>query len=286
VTPPGPLVRPPAVAGSFYPADPSALRAALRAAFDDAVGPDGGGEPPVALVVPHAGYLYSGTTAASAYLRLGVVRAHTRRIVLLGPSHRVRVDGLAVTSAEVFSTPLGDVPIDAAGRDVALEAGPFVRTDDAPHVAEHSLEVQLPFLQAVLDNFELLPLAVGRPSAEDVAAVLDAVWDDGTVVVVSTDLSHYHPAADAQAMDERTAAAVVALSPERVDDIAACGAHALRGLLMAARRRELKVELVDLGNSGDVTGDRDRVVGYGAFVFTRGPRGNPAIGPRAMGKVR
>jgi hypothetical protein len=269
VTAPHLRVRPPAVAGSFYPADPTSLRDELHRVFEAAETPDGDRPDAKALIVPHAGYRYSGLVAASAYVRLATVRDRIRRVVLLGPSHRVRLDGLAVTSADAFGTPLGDVPIEPCARTAALDVGPFVRIDDAPHAVEHSLEVQLPFLQHVLDRFELLPLAVGRCSVEDVAAVLDAVWSgDETVVVVSTDLSHYRPYGEARTIDQRTAAAVVALALEQIDDTDACGAYPLRGMLLAARRRRMAAEIVDLRSSGDTAGHRDRVVGYGAFVLS------------------
>lgn len=260
-------VRPPAVAGSFYPANPEALLDAVRSSFAGSRVPNG--EPPVpkALVVPHAGYVYSGPIAASAYRRLVPGRATIRRVVLLGPSHHYPLAGLAVSGADALATPLGLIPVDDEARRAAL-AVPGVRIDDAAHAAEHSLEVQLPFLQTVLEQFEVLPLAVGRCPAEDVAAVLDAVWGGPeTVVVVSTDLSHYHRYADAVALDRRTAASIAALRPEAIGDRDACGAYPLRGLLTAARARSLTAELLDLRNSGDTAGDPERVVGYGALTF-------------------
>lgn len=261
-------IRPPAVAGSFYPADPDALTAGLRAAFEAAEVSDGDHPVPKALVVPHAGYVYSAPVAASAYLRLVPARESITRVVLIGPSHRVAVHGVAVSGAAAFDTPLGRVPIDTAGRDVVLGM-PGVVLDDAAHALEHSLEVQIPFLQVVLDHFELLPLVVNEARAVDVAAVLDAVWGEAeTVIVASTDLSHYLSYAEATATDRRTAASIVAADPDGVGDRDACGAAALRGLLAAARARHLRVEQVDLRNSGDTAGDRRQVVGYGAFALS------------------
>lgn len=258
-------VRHPAVAGTFYPASPDELVETLDECFDAAT-PGGDGPLPRALVVPHAGYIYSGPVAASAYLHLVPARAAVRRVVVLGPSHRVPLRGAAVSSADAFATPLGLVPIDAAARDTLLGVG-AVHVDDAAHAREHSIEVQLPFLQLVLDCFELLPLAVGRCSPTEVAAVLDAVWDEpATLVVVSTDLSHYLPYAEANAIDASTATSIVAGAHDDIEDLDACGAYALRGLLVAARARGLNVQQVDLRNSGDTAGDRNRVVGYGAFV--------------------
>jgi len=260
-------VRPPAVAGSFYPADPDALIDGLRSSFALARRRDGDQPVPKALIVPHAGHVYSGPIAASAYLRLVPGRSTIRRVVLLGLSHRVPLDGVAVSSADALATPLGLVPVDDLARRAALDV-PGVRLDDTAHAAEHSLEVQLPFLQVVLDRFEVLPLAVGRCDADEVAEVLDVVWGGPeTVIVVSTDLSHYHPYADAVALDRRTAAAIATCRPEAIGDRDACGAYPLRGLLVAARARQLPIEVLDLRNSGDTAGDKEQVVGYGAFTI-------------------
>lgn len=259
--------RPPAVAGAFYPATPAGLRDALAASFAAAVEPAPDAPVPKALVVPHAGYVYSGPVAASAYLRLRPGRERVRRVVLLGPSHRVPVRGMAVSGLDVFATPLGEVPVDAGAR-TRVASMPGVTVADAPHAFEHSLEVQLPFLQTVLDDFALVPLAVGDATTAEVAAVLDALWGGPeTLVVVSTDLSHYHPYERARALDRRTAGAILDLDAGGVGDRDACGAHPLRGLLAVARRRGLRIELLDLRSSGDTAGDRDRVVGYGAFAI-------------------
>lgn len=261
-----PLVRRPAVAGAFYPADAGSLRAALEESFAHAVRPEPDATVPRAIVVPHAGYIYSGPIAASAYLRIAPARTSIRRVVLLGPSHRVPLRGLALSSADAWETPLGLVPLDTDGG--ALRAFDFVTVDDRPHASEHSLEVQLPFLQTVLDDFVLVPLVVGNASATEVATVLDALWSGtGTVVVVSTDLSHYHRYEEAVRLDARTAAAVAARKFDAIDDHDACGARPLRGLLHAAAERDLTVETIDLRNSGDTAGDRERVVGYGAFAL-------------------
>jgi MEMO1 family protein len=260
-------VRPTAVAGAFYPQASRTLRQMLRQSFD-AAAPD---EPvdsqiPKAIVVPHAGYQYSGPIAASAYARLAAARSTIRRVVLAGPSHRVWLHGLGVSSADAFETPLGLVPIDADLRTRALGL-PGVHIDDAAHAYEHSLEVQLPFLQTVLDEFALLPLVVGEATTEQVATVLEECWGGPeTLVVISTDLSHYHRYDDAVALDAGTAAAIVGLRPAEIGDSSACGSRPLRGLLQVARQRRLAVEQLDLRNSGDTAGDRNRVVGYGAFA--------------------
>ena len=261
-------VRPPAVAGSFYPGSADALGSALREAFADAVITVGDATVPKALVVPHAGYVYSGAIAASVYARIIPARSTIRRVVLLGPSHRVYVRGLALPGVDAFRTPLGTVPIDADVRMTALEL-PGVRIDDRAHAAEHSLEVQLPFLQSVLDDFTVVPFSVGDATADEVAAVLEACWGGPeTLVVISTDLSHYHRYEEATRLDARTAAAIVAGRPEAVDDHDACGAYPLRGLLQVVSERGLSVEQLDLRNSGDTAGDHHRVVGYGAFAVS------------------
>ncbi|CAA9270738.1 MAG: COG1355, Predicted dioxygenase [uncultured Acidimicrobiales bacterium] len=261
------LIRPPAVAGTFYPAEAEALVDALRTPLSAAQAPPPGTAVPKALVVPHAGYVYSGSIAASAYLRLIPVRSVIRRVVLLGPSHRVPLEGIAVPGSDAFATPLGQVPVADDARTAVL-ALPNVSIDDTAHAAEHSLEVQLPFLQVLLETFEVLPLAVGRTRPEDVADVLDVVWGGPeTIVLASTDLSHYQGYSEARVRDGRTAAAIAALEPEAIGDGDACGAYALRGLLSAARARQLTVEQIDLRSSGDTAGDRERVVGYGAFAI-------------------
>ncbi len=259
-------VRPPAVAGTFYPAGPDALRRAVSAAFADAKAPPEGAPPPKALVVPHAGYIYSGPVAASAYLRVAPARGAITRVVLLGPNHRVPLAGMALTSADAFATPLGLVAVDDDARARA-RALPSVAVDDTAHALEHSLEVQLPFLQTVLGDVPVLPVVVGQCATADVVALLDDLWGGPeTVVVVSTDLSHYHRYADAVALDRRTIAEIAALHPEAVGDRDACGAYPLRGLLASARARHLAAEVLDVRNSGDTAGDRESVVGYGAVA--------------------
>jgi AmmeMemoRadiSam system protein B len=258
-------VRPAAVAGRFYPGD----AATLRTTVDDelARARPWSGPVPEALIVPHAGYVYSGPVAATGYATLARARDTIRRVVLLGPAHYVGVNGVGVSSADVFATPLGDVAVDRELRSRVLQL-PGVGVHDAAHGPEHSLEVHLPFLQRALAEFTVLPLVVGRAPTDVVAGVLDAVWDGPeTLVVVSTDLSHYLDHDTASRRDRTTAANVI---NGALDDIApedACGAYPLRGLLVAARERRLAVELLDLRNSGDTAGPRDRVVGYAAFAL-------------------
>ncbi len=266
MTTPPRTVRPPAAAGTFYPAQPNVLQRALRRAFARAERPPSGAPTPRALIVPHAGYVYSGAVAASGYLRLRRAEPTIERVILLGPSHWVPLHGVGVSSADAFATPLGEVTVDDEARRAAL-ALPAVETNDEAHEREHSLEVQLPFLQTVLDDFTLLPLVVGRADPDDVARIIDSFWDDpGTIVVVSTDLSHYHRYADAVRLDARTAAAIVAGRADAIGTADACGAQPLRGLLIAGDRRSCQVERIDVRNSGDTTGDRQRVVGYGTFA--------------------
>ena len=260
-------VRPAAVAGLFYPADPDVLARDVDSYVASAATPGATSRPPKAVIAPHAGYVYSGPIAGSVYARLVPLRAQVERVVLLGPAHRVYVDGLAASTADAFATPLGTVVVDTAQRDRVL-ALPQVTISDEAHAQEHSLEVHLPFLQRVLGQFTLLPLVVGDAGAEDVAAVLDEVWGGPeTLIVVSTDLSHYHDHRTATEIDARTAAAIVARRAADIGPRDACGAHPVRGLLVAAEARALPVELVDLRTSGDTAGDRERVVGYGAFVL-------------------
>ncbi|MFH1044390.1 MAG: AmmeMemoRadiSam system protein B [Pseudomonadota bacterium] len=262
-------VRPAAVAGMFYPASPNELAREV----DDLLGHSAGGglAPgfPKALIVPHAGYVYSGSVAAEAYDRLRPARGIVNRVVLLGPCHRVPVRGLALPDAAAFATPLGQVPIDLEA--IASLAGlPQVVVSGAAHAEEHALEVQLPFLQRVLGEFSLVPLAVGAATPEQVSEVIGRLWGGAeTLIVISSDLSHYHPYEEACAIDRGTAQEILECSTG-IDHEQACGATPVAGLLLAARRHGLKAELLDLRNSGDTAGGRGRVVGYGAFAFWDG----------------
>ena len=274
-----PAVRPAAVAGMFYPASAAELAAEVRACLSRAAPVEAGGAPgfaggvPAALIVPHAGYVYSGAIAASAYALLAPARERIRRVVMFGPAHRVAVRGLALPAASAFATPLGTVRVDRDAASVAA-ALPQVCTSDAAHALEHSLEVQLPFLQTVLADFSIVPFAVGHATADEVREVIDALWDaPATLIVVSSDLSHYHRYAEAVRIDRATADAVPALSAG-LDHEQACGATPINGLLLAAGRRGLAPRLLDLRNSGDTAGDRSRVVGYAAFAFDRTGAGN------------
>lgn len=258
--------RPAAVAGLFYPDDAASLRAAVREALADVPAAATTAVAPKMLLVPHAGYVYSGAVAAHAYAALAPWAGRIRRVVLLGPTHRVPVRGLAMPTVDRFETPLGPVPLDRAALD-ALADLPQVVASDAAHAREHSLEVQLPFLQTVLGDFTLLPLAVGDTSAEAVAQVLDRLWGgDETLIVVSSDLSHYLPYARAQAADRATVERILHFATD-LDPHEACGALPLSGALQLAHQRGLQPRLLDLRNSGDTAGDRARVVGYGAIAF-------------------
>jgi AmmeMemoRadiSam system protein B len=263
-------VRAPAVAGLFYPDEPAELRRVVRACLADGrrrAAALADAPRPRALIVPHAGYVYSGAVAGTAYALLERFAAGIRRVVLIGPSHRVALRGLALSSARAFATPLGEIPLDAAGA-TTLAALPHVRVLDAAHAEEHSLEVQLPFLQEILPELTLLPVVAGDATPEDVAAALRAVWGGPeTLVVVSSDLSHYHDYDTARALDAATSSAIEALRPEGLDVESACGRVPVRGLLVAARALGLAARTLDLRSSGDTAGSRDRVVGYGAYAF-------------------
>lgn len=260
------VVRPPAVAGLFYPGQPGALRSTLEELLGAAEQASAEDRPPKALIVPHAGYVYSGPVAAVAYAQLRAQRNRIRRVVLLGPTHRVAVRGVAIPDADGFATPLGTVGLD---RDLLarLEGLPNVVRSRAAHAAEHSLEVQLPFLQTVLDDFTVVPLAVGSVAEQALAAVLDEVWgDEATVIIVSSDLSHYHTYDDARAIDRATVHRILALAG-RLDHEQACGATPINAALAIMRRKGLRPRLLAMCNSGDTAGDRMRVVGYCAVAF-------------------
>lgn len=261
------IVRPPAVAGRFYPSGPEALRRAVGELLDAAAAPKLVGRVE-ALIAPHAGYRYSGGVAASAFATLRSRRDAIRRVVLLGTAHSP-VLGLATTRADAFETPMGTVAVDREAVEEAL-GSPVVTVDEGAHRVDHALEVELPFLQATLDRFAIAPFLVGRCDPEEVAGVIDRLWTgDDTVVVVSTDLSHYHPAVEASRLDRATAGAIEALDSGRLVEGTACGRRAVAGLLIAARRRGLRCVTLDLRHSGDAGGPDDRVVGYGAFAFLR-----------------
>jgi len=259
------IIRQPAVAGMFYPADPAELSEML----DEMLAETSVGEtpPPKAIIVPHAGYVYSGPIAASAYRRIKPLASRISRVILLGPSHRVPFYGIAACSATEFSTPLGLVHLDRPLIDRLIATQQVTLLDEA-HRMEHSLEVHLPFLQKSLGNFTLVPLVVGDARAEDVARVLDTCWGgDETLIVISSDLSHYHDYATAQKMDRATSQAIEELEPEAIHYNDACGRNPVNGLLQLARQKGLHAKTIDLRNSGDTAGPRDQVVGYGAYII-------------------
>ncbi|WP_343030083.1 AmmeMemoRadiSam system protein B [Propionivibrio limicola] len=266
-------IRPAAVAGLFYPDASGFLSGEITQLFAES------GQKaaksrlrPKAIIAPHAGYVYSGPIAASVYATLEGVRDVVRRVILLGPTHRVAVDGLAVPSYDAFSTPLGTVRIDKAGIKAISDLPQVVLSDEA-HALEHSLEVQLPFLQSVLDDFSLVPLAVGQASPFEVNEVIERLWGgDETLIVVSSDLSHYLSYEDARQIDTQTAQRILNFCPT-INHYQACGATPVNGLLLAARQHGLRAVQLDLRNSGDTSGDKSRVVGYGAFAFVEPAHG-------------
>lgn len=263
------IIRPAAVAGSFYPADPAALSAELAEML--ALVPPSHQPAPKALIVPHAGYIYSGPIAAQAYALLAPARQTINRVVLIGPAHRVAFAGVSASTASFFRTPLGDVPIDqeAIGR---LHAVPGFQTIDQAHAAEHSLEVHLPFLQTMLAHFTLLPLVAGDASDELIADILRREWGGAeTLIVVSSDLSHYQDHDSATRQDTITARAIERFDAKSFDHNSACGRTPLGGLLQIAKQRKMRIERLDLRNSGDTAGQRDRVVGYGAWALREAP---------------
>jgi AmmeMemoRadiSam system protein B len=256
--------RQPAVAGSFYPANPQQLHLMLEHYLKEAATAE---KVPKAIIAPHAGYIYSGQIAASAYARL--IKAHDRitRVVLVGPSHRVAFTGLAVSGAQTFSTPLGEIFVDQVAVQTIAQL-PFVGYLEQAHAYEHSLEVHLPFLQEVLDNFKIVPIVAGDASAEQVCQVLDLLWGgDETLIVISSDLSHYYDYATAQQMDKSTSQTIERLQYEQLAPESACGKVPVSGLLKLAQKKSLAITTIDLRNSGDTAGNKTSVVGYGAYVI-------------------
>lgn len=258
------IVRQAAVAGMFYPLDAETLHRMVQKFLD---GAKESASVPKAMIGPHAGYLYSGPVAASAYVRLRHAADKISRVVLLGPSHHVGFKGLAVPHADEFATPLGAISVDIPSIQRAI-ALPFVRYLDQAHTLEHSLEVHLPFLQEVLKEFVLVPVAAGDARPEEVGRLLDVLWGgEETLIVVSSDLSHYHDYETSQKLDAATSLAIETLRYEEIGHESACGRVPVNGLLYAARKRYLKAKTIDLRNSGDTAGSKERVVGYGAYVF-------------------
>ena len=259
------FVRKAAVAGSFYPGDARELDATVLYHLSKTGAPKG--PAPKAIIAPHAGFIFSGPVAATAYARLGPVAERITRVVLLGPCHRVPVQGLAVSGADAFATPLGDVPLDKEAAKRILDL-PQVQVFDATHEQEHSLEVHLPFLQVALKEFSIVPLVVGNASDDQVAEVIERLWGGPeTLIVVSTDLSHYLGYDAARRMDTATCRAIENLDAGAIGRDQACGRIPVKGLLALAKRRRLKIATVDLRNSGDTAGSRDRVVGYGSWLL-------------------
>ena len=241
------------MAGMFYPGEPAELRRMIEGFLAEAKP----GPHPKAIIAPHAGYVYSGPIAASVYKRINP--EDVSRAVLIGPSHRVAFRGLAASSAPAWRTPLGEVSVARPN---------FVQISDAAHAQEHSLEVQVPFLQMVLGDFTLLPLVAGEASAAEVAEVLEKCWGGPeTLIVISSDLSHYESYKTAREMDTAAAKAILALDERGLEYDNACGLVPICGLLHLAKQKKMRAELVDLRSSGDTAGSRDQVVGYGAFAF-------------------
>ncbi|MFV9616076.1 MAG: AmmeMemoRadiSam system protein B [Gammaproteobacteria bacterium] len=263
-------VRQPAVAGSFYPGQQHTLANNVNDLLTAGQSKQGEAQlSPKAIIVPHAGYIYSGPVAATAYAQLTAARDTIKRVVLLGPVHRVPVRGLALPGVSAFATPLGQVPIDSAAV-ASIRDMPQVLESHAAHAQEHSLEVQLPFLQAVLADFKLLPLAVGDASGQEVAEVLEVLWGGPeTLIVISSDLSHFLPYQTAQKMDKETVQNILNLHGP-IHHQQACGGTPVNGLLLAAKQHHLHPQLLDLRNSGDTAGDKNRVVGYASIAFTEG----------------
>ncbi len=260
-------IRPPAVAGSFYPADPLQLNQQIDQLLSSTRAGKQQSQPIKALIAPHAGYIYSGPVAAEAYARVRQQADKIQRVILLGPAHRVALRAIAAPSVDFFRTPLGDIPVDKKALS-SIEPLPQVVISDLAHQQEHSLEVHLPFLQKVLKPFTLVPLVVGHVPAQQVAEVLQQLWDgEETLIVVSSDLSHFHQYNKANRLDTATTKAILQLS-ENIPPEQACGAFPVNGLTHLAKQKQLKAELIAQNNSGDTAGDKNRVVGYGAYQFT------------------
>jgi MEMO1 family protein len=256
----------PAVAGLFYPAEAAELRHEVRAFLGAAK--TGQVAHPKALIAPHAGYLYSGPVAGQAYAQLAGMAGQIKRVVIFAPAHRTPFIGVAYNSASRFRTPLGEIEVDRDGLERIADL-PQVRLMDTAFRGEHSIEVHLPFLQESLQGFKLVPLLVGDADPKEVEEVMERLWGgDETLIVISSDLSHYLDYDSARRMDAHTTEAIEHLAPEEISFHHACGRIPVNGLLLAARHHHLHATTLDLRNSGDTAGSRDRVVGYGAYAFS------------------
>jgi MEMO1 family protein len=257
------MIKLPAVAGVFYPINPTQLTQMLDQFLQDAAN---GEKPPKAMIAPHAGYRYSGSVAASIYARLKNAEQPITRVVLIGPAHRLAFDGLAISRADAFNTPLGNIAVDKKAIE-KLTHLPFVQCLEQAHAHEHSLEVQLPFLQTLLGNFKIVPVLAGKATPEQVAQAIDLLWGgEETLIVISSDLSHYHDYATARRLDQSTSQLIETQQYEQLTFESACGRIPVSGLLKLARDKGLAIKTVDLRNSGDTSGDKARVVGYGAYA--------------------
>lgn len=263
-------VRQPAVAGLFYPGNARELSNEVTQFLRDARREEHPPQlHPKALIVPHAGYTYSGSIAAKAYITLDGIADHIERVILIGPAHRVRLRGLAISDVQYFRTPLGDIPIDRSATRQLLTL-PQVQVMDAAHWQEHSLEVQLPFLQVMLGEFSVVPIVIGEASPSEVDQVLEMLWGGPeTLVIISSDLSHFLDYESAQYIDRSTCDAVEHFQFEHIDFNQACGCIGMKALLRVAKRKGMQVHTLGVCNSGDTGGDQQRVVGYGSWAFTQ-----------------
>lgn len=256
--------RPPAVAGLFYPADAAELTQVIQQYLKQV---ETNTHAPKAIIAPHAGYIYSGAIAASVYARLKTARQQIKRVLLMGPSHRVAFNGLALSQMDYFITPLGNIALDKEAIKTIITL-PFVAYFEPAQAQEHCLEVQLPFLQLLLADFTIVPIVVGHATPEQVAQVINQLWGgDDTLIIISSDLSHYYPYATAQQLDNITSHAIETLNYEALGIESACGRIPISGLLKFARDKGLIIKKIDLRNSGDTAGDKQKVVGYGSYVI-------------------
>ncbi|MGB5706947.1 MAG: AmmeMemoRadiSam system protein B [Arenicellales bacterium] len=264
-------LRPPAVAGSFYPDDRKALARLVDRLLISAqsnLTHENFSKFPKALIVPHAGYRYSGEVAASAYATLQKISDRIMRVILIGPAHRVNVRGMGITGADYFASPLGRIPVDTESVKKCIDSFKFLSVNNQAHQEEHSLETQLPFLQRCLGRIRIVPIVVGSATPEQVEQCLALLWGgEETLVLISSDLSHFLPYQEATRIDESTSKAILNLNPDAIGYDNACGQIGVRGLLRVARRKDMRVRQLDVRNSGDTSGRKDQVVGYGSYAF-------------------
>ena len=252
------------VAGMFYPGEEASLRQMVDGFIQKALSFD---LRPRAIIAPHAGYIYSGSIAGTAYKTIAAVRDQIENVIIMSPAHRFYLRGIALHMADAFATPLGNIPVNI-GIVKKIKQFSSVQWEERSFIQEHGLETHLPFIQrAFKPGIKIVPMIVGECQESEVAEILESVWEDPrNFVIISSDLSHFHSYADAKKLDRNTVDLIQNLDSQSLDTEFACGHYPICGLLNLARNRKLKIKALDIRSSGDTAGSKESVVGYGSFA--------------------